>query len=99
PILMFFDSRLRSSNCRSTNSVKRHLNLLLGRLRQIALERDFVKVAQWNARLLEAKLDAAAEFSRDIVFAIQHGADLHPEDGAIERERFDSEDARAVDER
>ena len=62
------------------------------------MELNCVRVAQGYARLFEAQLDAAAELARDVVLAIEDGADLKPENRAVERKGFDAEDARAVNE-
>src|SRR5579863_10653422 len=57
---------------------------------------NLVRLGERYARLLESQFDAPAEFARDVVLAVQHGANLHAKHGAIQRERFDSENARAV---
>src|ERR1700722_1771566 len=48
---------------------------------------------------LEGQFDAAAQFASDIVLAIENGADLQADYGAVKSQRFDSQDARAIDQR
>src|ERR1700726_2250993 len=49
-----------------------------------------------DLRLLEAKFDSATELSRYIIFAVQRGAYLKTDGGAVQRERFNAEHARSV---
>ena len=67
-----------------------------GGLRQFALQRDFMRMAERDAGLFEAHFDAAAQLAGDVLFAVQDGADLQADHRAVQREGFDAENARAV---
>ena len=61
------------------------------------MQLDLMRLRKRDARLFKCHFNATTKLASHFILAIEDRASLKPKDGAVERQGFDAENARAVD--